>query len=212
MEEQEKRFDAVVLLCGGVHQDKKNRWGLNFESSFKAKAAAIIYHRGLTSSIISSGGPMWGAPPLGRLMKDYLANHPNSNYQVPNEAIIEENESTDTGGQIENITRIINSAGFKKIGVVADSAHLKVAVPLFFNWGLKVEGLPMEDYLLQQNPRYQRVIDKLYSSLYWKWWNFKYSRLQKALEKDPKLSSPRMRAIARFQRTKLPWLRLPGTT
>lgn len=212
MTNHEKRFDAVVLLCGGPHKNKKGNWGLNFESSFKAKAAGFIYNQGLTEVIISSGGAMWGAPPLGELMKDYLIKNSNSKYRVPETAFITENDCTDTSEQIQNIMEIIQNKGFRRVGVLADSVHLKVVIPLFNNWGQPVEGLAMEEYLLQANPGYQRVINKLRSSLYWKWWNFKYSRLQKALIQDPKLESPIGRAITRFQRTKLPWLRLPGTT
>ena len=216
-------LDAIVLLCGGVHRSPSSKkWGLNFESSFKAKAAAIVYQRGVVEGsaprIIASGGPMWGAPPLGKLMAEYLSSHRlNDRYYVPREAILEENESTDSGQQVENILRIISENDFRRVGVVADSIHMGVVVPLFHNLGLDVEPLVMEDYLVQvggekRSARYRRVIDRLHNSLYWKWWNFKYSRLEKKLEQDPQLSSPRMRAVARFQRTKLPWLRLPGTT
>ncbi len=223
LEAKTTRFDAIILLCGGshknryqkphVHPESKPQFGLNFESSFKAKAAGYIYNLELTPVIISSGGPMWGAPPLGHLMANYLSSHRLSDkFFVPARAIIEENLSTDSGEQVKHLAKIIEGQGFHNIGVVADSVHLQLVIPLFRNWGIKVEGLPIEDYLGQANPRYFRIIDKLHQSIYWKWWRFKYSRLQKNLAKNPTLSSPLLTQIIKFQRTNLPWLRLPGTT
>lgn len=206
-------YDAIILLCGGVHKSKKGQYGLNFESSFKAKAAAIAYQSKIAPMIISSGGPMWGAPPLGWLMAEYLSRHRlNDKYFVSREAIIEENYSTDTTEQVKNIQAIVTEKGFERLSVIADSVHLQLVIPLFKNWGIEVDGLSMEELLLSRNPRFDRIINKLHSSLYWRWWKFKYTRLQKALVKNPTLSSPILSFITKFQRTKLPWLRLPGTT
>lgn len=212
--DHEYPYDAIVLLCGGVSKDRALRkWGLNFESSFKAKAAAIAYQRGLAPWIISSGGPMWGAPPLGDLMADYLtSNLLGGKYRVPEKVLLRETTCTDSGEQMKNIANIAQEKGFVRLGIVGDSVHLRVAVPVMKNLGLDAKPLVMEDLLVLENPRYKRVVDKLHSSLYWKWWSFKYSRLEKTLAKDPTLKSPIGRAIMRFQRTKLPWLRLPGTT
>lgn len=241
-------YDAIVLLCGGTHRKRikddfkgiKLNWGRynwpfsiraeiggqrtgewmgNFETQLKVAATAEAFDKKLALFIISSGGPMWNASPLGEIMRNGLTNK----HKIPSDNIIEENEAIDTGTQMKNILDIIQKNGFKKVAVVADSVHLPVAKQLLINWAeyedvpLGVEGLAMENLLIQRNPRYKRIIDKMHKSLYWKWWKLKYEKLAKALEKDPLLRSPSARASAaviEVMRTKFPFthLRLPGTT
>lgn len=208
-------FDALILLCGGPSK-VGSRWRGNFETRIKVAATAEIFRRqqelAEPPDVISSGGSMWGAPAMGEIMAKSLAS---SHYGVPIEKIIREDDSTNSGEQVRRIKSIVGERGYKRLGVVADSVHGAPVVKLFQNHGLEVELLPAEDYLLQRNPRYKRVIDKLHSSLYWGWWKFKYSQLSKEIEKDPLLTSNKARIVAgitRLMRTKISWLRLPGTT
>lgn len=274
----DKPFDALILLCGGVHRKQarhdfrihfnlgkynsrvKLRLGLrhntgewkgNFETQLKVKAAkqAVLEQRELDSTpvVISSGGAMWGAPPLGEIMTKALTEipkptartgeslcsikektifqspiTPSTQISIPEDRIAEENKATDTGVQMKNILEIVREHGFKKVGVIADSVHLKVAVPLLKNWAehqeilVEVEGVAMEDLLIRANPRYKRVIDKLHNSLYWRLWKLKYGNLAKTLVKDPLLNSLKARIsgkVIELMRTKSPFyhLRLPGT-
>lgn len=218
------KYDAVVLLCGGNHRlnrsEKKKRlkWTandtheLNFESKLKVAAMAEVFDQKLTPVIISSGGALWGAPPMGRLMAEALEG---PRFKVPPEAVIEENETTDSRVQVEKILGIVKERSFKKVGVVADSKHLDLVVPLFKNYGLEVDGLEMEKIVIERNHGYKKNIDKLHRSWYWKIWSFKYNGLAKRLEKDPKLDSSTARlssSLTKLMRSKwMWWFRLPGT-
>lgn len=239
-------YDALILLCGGVHRERVKEdsrgiklhlgrynqplrlrtalggqrtgdWTGNFETELKVAAAAQAYEEELAPIIISSGGPMWAPVPLGQIMADELTKE----YHIPSENVIKENEATDTGVQMKNILNIAREHGFKKVAIIADSVHLPVAEQLLKNWAehenvpLEIKGLTMEDLLIQRNPRYKSIIDRMHRSLYWRWWSFKYERLQKTLAKDPLLNSPTARTLGKLTeiaRKKLPWARLPGTT
>ena len=226
-EQRHEQLDAIILLCGGVNKRKTKggiKWRGNFETRAKVAAAAEVFHSqrrefGEAPDIISSGGAMWGAPPLGAIMKEHLINFPaqvkKCERRIPQEKIIEENDSTDSAEQVKRINGIAQMKGFNKLGVVADSVHGKQVTTLFRNYGLDAVLLPMETYLVQRNPMYEKIVNKLHSSLYWKWWEFKYKSLAKQIDKDPKLESSRakfMEQVARFVRTKITWFRLPGTT
>jgi hypothetical protein len=208
------RFDVLVLLCGGPKR-ADGGWRGNFETRMKVGAAAQAFRGqrdlGNEPDIISSGGAMWGAPPMGEVMARSLES---PLYDVPRAKIIEENGSTDTGEQIRNIGAIVNERGYEKLGVIADTVHGPVAVSLFRNSGLDAELLPAEELLVRRDRRYEPVVERLHNSLYWKWWKFKYGRLSKELRKDPLLESRKARVAARvirFTRTRFSWLRLPGT-
>lgn len=241
-------YDAIILLCGGVHRDRAKKdsrgiklnfgrynspirirktiggqrtgdWTGNFETELKVAAAAQAYEEELAPIIISSGGPMWAPIPLGQIMADELTKE----YNIPSENVIKENEATDTGIQMKNILDIVREHGFQKVAVIADSVHLPVAEQLLKNWAkhegipLEVNGLKMEDLLVQINPRYKMVIGRMYRSLYWKWWTRKYRTLARDLETDPLLTSRKNRTMAtiiKVMRTKSPFynFRLPGTT
>lgn len=202
---KEYPFDAVVLLCGGVERTSSDQWRPNFESKLKIAAAAEIHRQGLTPVIISSGGPLWGAPPLGELMADSLTKK----FRVPSQAVIVENRSTDTSAQVEYSLKIIRDKGFQQVAVLADSEHVKRAAELFSNYGFAVSPLSAEDYLLQRSPHYKRVVKKLQGSPYWKYWKVRETLLRALLMVDKRQTF--FRDVTKFIRTKATKLRLPGT-
>ncbi len=197
-------FDAVVLLCGGVRKSPTGEWGLNFESKLKVAAAAEVFKQQLAPVIISSGGALWGAPPIGQLMAESLTRR----FGVPQEAIIEEGQSTDTSIQVEQVLKIIEEKGYKHVAILADSEHVKRAKRLFRNYGFEVSPLSAEDYLLQRSPHYQKIIEKLHSSRYWKYWKVRESFLRAMLVVDRKQTL--FRKAAKIMRTGAK-PRLPGT-
>lgn len=150
------------------------RISLSLESKITALAAAELFIRGDTNSIIFSGGKTAGDdakgvpyPSEAEEMKRFMRIFFHKN-EISDKAIILEEFSIDTAGNAEEVFKIVNNKKLKKIGLLTVGFHLPRAKEIFKNHGVKIQKFfSSEEILKNKNPYYDRLLSDYY-------WSSKY--------------------------------------
>lgn len=117
-------YDVTVVL--GLKLDRG--WKLPEDLKTRLDYAGSVYKAGQTKKIVMSGGwSIWFdwlsiTPPIteSALMKEYLTKR-----DIPSEAVLIEEKSRDTIGNIHFLKPIIAAHGYTKISVLCAKPHLK---------------------------------------------------------------------------------------
>ena len=138
------RVDALIVLGRNFQPGfnrrtlAEQRFHLSPGSRINDLSAGLILKAGLADVLIISTGHTAGSnvPSEARAMKDHLQRIFKD---IPDEAIILEETSIDTEGNVSEIKKIVDQhPELKTFGLLTDPAHLKRAVPMFKKSGLSV--------------------------------------------------------------------------
>jgi len=170
-------FDALVVLGGGLHRPldvrKSHHARLTLESKMRALAAGEMFQSGLVKKIIFSGGATAGKEfgSEANLMRAYLKK---KFPEVPEDAVLLEEESFDTPENAEKVKEMLQQHGIGSFALLTNAFHLARAQKLFELQGLTVRGFPAEELLRSRgsrshdashiSPHYQRFVDKYLGS------------------------------------------------
>ena len=175
---------AIVILGGGLKKDADGRWrttnydesGDNFGVSgdrLRVVAANYLYKNNQEQLIIASGGKgqlknIPGAPAVSEVLKRELIE-----LGVPEEKIIEENNSGNTYEQLKEIKKIISEKKLKNIIILSNGWHLPRIKEMLEQFEelkqifdlTKVEFLSAEKICLEHDKEaWQEIIEKAYKS------------------------------------------------
>jgi uncharacterized SAM-binding protein YcdF (DUF218 family) len=128
------KFDAIVLLGCRI-----GLFGRPSDSAARrADRVAELWHEGLTSLIVVSGGRQWHGVAEANALAEYLVRHRG----VPKEAILCECHSQSTAENARYSARLLTSRGLARIGLVTSDWHIARALGAFRRAGLACEPLP----------------------------------------------------------------------
>lgn len=173
-----EKLDAIVVLGHNIGTDwgsdeiRRQRFHLSPHSRINVLAAGVLYRTGIADKIIlSTGNAGKDYPSEASAMKDQLKRIFKN---IPDSAIILEEESWDTRTNAKEVKRIMEKHGFENIGLITIGiAHLKRAIGLFEREGLTVTPFASERVLKKLRPTF---VKKYLSS----------SLVQKEMERDNK--------------------------
>lgn len=190
-QEKQKPFDAVIVLGSGIenpfwkwynerHPDEPiaepeggGKGWLGLDARMRTIAAAEMYRQGLTGQIIFTGGKTGeqrGIPQSeAELMKDYAAKilkRAGLKDEEIEQAIVLEDKATNTIENIANICNIIDKSpdDYRSLAVLTNQYHVDRAQEILSKFNLKAEGFSAEDLLKSRSPKYNRVIERFFSS------------------------------------------------
>lgn len=123
--------EPIVVLAGALFPDVGTGTGavLAPDSIYRCQYAADLYHRGAPCLVIVSGGkvnPSVDAPPLGRLMRDYLIA-----LRVSPEHILVEDQSTTTYENAARCRVLLAAREIRRIRLVTDAVSMPRALRCF---------------------------------------------------------------------------------
>jgi len=138
------KLDALIVLGKNIGEGwspekiRRTRNLLSGHSKLNVLAAGDLYNQGLTQRIIFSTGQTAGAdyPSEALAMKAFLKE---KFPQIPDSAIILEENSIDTAGNAEEVAKIIEKHGFSNVGLLTVGFHLPNARTLFERFGVKID-------------------------------------------------------------------------
>ncbi len=200
--EPEPKYDAVFILPSYPFPQKKVEglnfeglgeriagrpkkfisWGLLFDTRLKDVAAAVLVRSGETKTLVpmSKAIRSWMHDSFANLMEKHLqALLRKSKTEV---AIVKESESYDLFTEVEQIPPISKANGFRKVGILTDSAHAKRTKQIIER--LQAKGQTFPEYEIREmeqilsDEKYDQFVpkklkgsmDKFHKSLYWKFW------------------------------------------
>jgi uncharacterized SAM-binding protein YcdF (DUF218 family) len=131
-----QKVDAIVVLGAYV---KPNGQASNALRN-RAMHAARLYHRGLASHVITTGG-LGDNPPAEALVSAAILRRNG----VPSNAISSEVTSTSTWENAANAARICREKGWKRVIIVSEPFHLWRATRNFQKHGLTAYASPSLD-------------------------------------------------------------------
>jgi len=129
-----RNFDAILLL--GLQLDENDR--PTEELCIRVSEAARQYRQGAAPVLIACGGTTPGHTVSETdVMFDLLVRE-----GVPQEAIIKENESQDTIGNMRFAAKKLGGAKGKRVLVVTSDYHTRRAVMTAWRAGFRAQGCP----------------------------------------------------------------------
>lgn len=132
--------DAIVLLGGALRGD--SRMGILPDMNQYADRlvhAVALYNAGKAPHLLLTGGSAPGSRSEAQLMQDVLVV-----MGMPPEALILEDQSSNTRDNAVNSARLLKARGLNRILLVTSAFHMPRAVPLFRNQGLEVIPAPTD--------------------------------------------------------------------
>lgn len=126
--------DAIVILGGGAYNT-----GILKEDSTKRLLTGFVLHKQTDLSIILSGGASIGSLPEAEVMKELLLT-----LGVDKGKIYTEVNSRDTKENAQEVKKLCERLGCKKIILVTSAYHMKRAVLSFQKAGLEVVPYPTD--------------------------------------------------------------------
>lgn len=186
-----KRYEGVIVL-GAQIGIKKGKMMPAFHTEMRARAAGVVYQQNIAPKFILSGGynfgvrydldlsvPVFGTPTSDRKpdfsdetrikAKWYrseasvIAELLRTEYGVPPEVLILEEDSKTTKENAQYCKAIAERCGWKKIGLLTSLYHMERALKDFQEVGLKVEPLFAEDLLPLEEKSWIARICEYYS-------------------------------------------------
>lgn len=169
-ESERRQYGAVIALGKNWRLDgeknviatrrgSESRIYLSIESKLTALAAAHMYVSGETGLIIFSTGATAGKDPLtgkpfpteADMMRSFVRRF-YSEDQIPDSAMLVENNSFDTAGNAEEIKKkFIEPMNIQDAAVLTVGFHLPRSMRLFRSYGMDIrEGLSSEEILISQ--------------------------------------------------------------
>lgn len=128
-----RRFDAILLL--GVELDRQDR--PTDELAARVKAAWSAYAQGAAETIVACGGVLPGhAVSEADVMAEMLREA-----GAPESAIIREDQSQDTMGNMRFAAKLLGGAKGKRVLVVTSDYHLLRSVMTARRVGFRAKGL-----------------------------------------------------------------------
>jgi Uncharacterized conserved protein, COG1434 len=126
--------DAIVILGGGAYNT-----GILKEDSTKRLLTGFVLHKQTNLPIILSGGASIGALPEAEIMKGLLLT-----LGVDKGKIYTEANSKDTGENAQEVKRLCDRLGCKRVVLVSSAYHMRRAVLAFQKAGLEVVPYPTD--------------------------------------------------------------------
>ena len=175
---------AIVILGGGLKKDETGKWrttnynepGDNFGVSgdrLRVVAAGYLYKNNPQQIIIASGGKgqlkdIEDAPTVSEVIKKELIE-----LGVPEEKIVEENNSGNAYQQLQEIEKIINKMQLKNVSILSSDWNLPRIKEMLVTFSdlkeisklAEVEFLSAEKICLKfDREKWQKIIDEAYKS------------------------------------------------
>ena len=138
----QRKLDALIVLGKNIgvgwspEKIRRTKGFLSGHSRLNVLAAGDLYNQGLTQRIIFSTGQTSGSPSEAQAMKDFLKE---KFPQIPDSAVILEENSIDTAGNAEEVAKLVAEYEFSSVGLLTVGFHLPNARRLFQRFGVKVE-------------------------------------------------------------------------
>ena len=179
-----KSKKAIAVLAGGLKKDAYGRWrttnhnepGDNFGVSgdrLRVVAAGYLYKNNPQQIIIASGGKgqlkdIEDAPTVSEVIKKELIE-----LGVPEEKIVEENNSGNAYQQLQEIEKIINKMQLKNVSILSSDWNLPRIKEMLVTFSdlkeisklAEVEFLSAEKICLKfDREKWQKIIDEAYKS------------------------------------------------
>ncbi|MBF8249544.1 MAG: hypothetical protein HW400_145 [Candidatus Levybacteria bacterium] len=138
------KFDALIVLGHNLgsgwkgERIRRNQNHLSGHSKLSVQATGILYRAGIVDRIIFSSGHTAGkkTPSEAEAMKTFLlVRFP----EIPINAIILEDKSIETSGNIEESKRIVDQENFINVGLMSTGDHVLNASVLSERYGLKIK-------------------------------------------------------------------------
>jgi uncharacterized SAM-binding protein YcdF (DUF218 family) len=156
-------FDAVFVLGGGSEQGR-TRVQLG-TSGDRLILGALLYHRGKTPVLVTSGRSISGSGPPRDLSAETATLW--KQLGVPSDAIIQVPEPVNTSQEMAAYQRLITEKGWTRLGLVSSAYHMPRALGLAARHGLSMTPIPA-DYrghavpppalaLLPYGPAFQQI-------------------------------------------------------
>lgn len=153
------KLDAIVVLGEnlrigwGPHEIESTRKHLSPYSRISVLAAGLLYKAGVTDTIIFSTGQNQGyhLPSEAQAMKNHLLRIFKD---IPEDAVILEEESADTLSNAKEVKKIADKYGFREVGLLAPGFHLERSNILFRWFNLMTTLIAHEDVLRSKKRRF----------------------------------------------------------
>lgn len=183
-QEMQKSKEAIAVIGGCIRRDKEGEWhstgfnepGDNFGvtgDKIRVIASSFLYHDNPEQFIIACGGrgqlsKIEGSVPVAAVLKKELTE-----LGVPEEKILEENESGNTFEQLRELKRVAEEMRLEKISIISNRYHLPriEAMMEFFPElkglieSVKVEFVEAESVAIEHNrEKWEEIIKTAYES------------------------------------------------
>ena len=191
-EKEPKMFEAVIILGNLPDFDRdKNQIKLSFDGKMRTIATGEMYKEGLARKLIISGGKTFGEelPSEAQIIADYLIKH----FEIPEEVMIKEEDSTDTVENIKNVEKILKDENISgKLAVITNTYHIQRVQKILKEEGLEANAVTAEEMLLKRSGHYKPLLEKYLSSGSMKVKKIKEAVLRSLLIIDPQGKIPRI--------------------
>ena len=153
----------VAIVLGAAASDS----GVSEVYKQRLNQARELYEKNYVAAIIVTGGLGEG----NHFTDSYLAKTYLESVGVPGEAIIEENKSTITQENLENAKAIMDEKGYKTAAIVSDPLHMKRAMLLTKDAGIKAFSSPTKTSAYQSGKtKIPFVARETFFYIGYKWW------------------------------------------
>ncbi len=187
----EQTYDAIIVLgrnwkgYPGKPEIKDGKVHLSLESKMSSLAALMMYEKGLTKKIILCSGKTAGQnfPSEAGAMAEFMRKRS----PIPKEAIILEEESLETYGNMENTKALLDKYNLAdgKLALVTVGLHLPRSVNICNFYGLKVDAYPSEEKVKQISEHHKATVERYEKSCF-----VKRERLREFLLRRIQLINP----------------------
>ena len=136
------RFDAVIVLGGGVREDSSGRIVVEGAGD-RAVLAARLYNAGVTPLLVATG-------PVRRDRDGRRASYPDAvrrlwaGLGVPAAAVLAVEGPRSTSEEIAVTAPLVRQRGWRRVGLVTSAWHLRRALGLCRRAGMDVVPLPAD--------------------------------------------------------------------